>query len=47
MLGRASVQTTERRIGSKQKLLDAVNDRLGISDGSDSARQGQDAAVSS
>ena len=26
-----SVQTTERYIGSKQKLQDAVNDRLGIS----------------
>jgi site-specific recombinase XerC len=30
-LGHASVQTTERYIGSKQKLQDAVNDRLGIS----------------
>jgi len=29
-LGHASVQTTERYIGSKQKLQDAVNDRLGI-----------------
>jgi|HubBroStandDraft_4_1064222.scaffolds.fasta_scaffold78114_3 hypothetical protein len=27
--GHASVQTTERYIGSKQKLQDAVNDRLG------------------
>jgi hypothetical protein len=25
------VQTTERYIGSKQKLQDAVNDRIGIS----------------
>ena len=31
LLGHASVQTTERYIGSKQKFLDAVNDRLGIS----------------
>src|SRR5271157_681615 len=31
LLGHASVQTTERYIGSKQKLQDAVNDRLGIS----------------
>ena len=29
LLGHASVQTTERYIGSKQKLQDAVNDRLG------------------
>ena len=31
LLGHASVQTTERYIGCKQKLRDAVNDRLGIS----------------
>jgi integrase len=31
LLGHASVQTTERYIGSKQKLLDAVNDRFEIS----------------
>ena len=31
LLGHASVQTTERYIGSKQKIQDAVNDRLGIS----------------
>jgi hypothetical protein len=31
------VQTTERYIGSKQKLQDAVNDRLGISVTSDAA----------
>ena len=37
LLGHASVQTTERYIGSKQKLQDAVNDRLGISIGSDIA----------
>lgn len=37
LLGHASVQTTERYIGSKQKLQDAVNDRLGISVASDSA----------
>jgi integrase len=30
LLGHASVQTTERYIDSKQKLQDAVNDRLGI-----------------
>ena len=37
LLGHASVQTTERYIGSKQKLQDAVNDRLGISAASDTA----------
>jgi integrase len=37
LLGQASVQTTERYIGSKQKLQDAVNDRLGISIASDAA----------
>src|SRR5450759_2967699 len=37
LLGHASVQTTERYIGSKQKLQDAVNDRLGISVASDTA----------
>jgi integrase len=33
LLGHASVQTTERYLGSKQKLQDAVavNDRLGVS----------------
>jgi len=31
------VQTTEGYIGSKQKLQDAVNDRLGISVASDTA----------
>src|SRR5579863_9558431 len=31
LLGHASVQTTERYIGSKQQFQDAVNDRLGIS----------------
>ena len=31
LLGHASVQTTERYIGCKQKLQDAVNDRFGIS----------------
>jgi len=30
LLGHASVQTTERDIRRKQKLQDAVNDRLGI-----------------
>jgi len=37
LLGPASVQTTERYIGSKQKLQDAVNDHLGISVVSNSA----------
>jgi hypothetical protein len=31
LLGHASVQIKERYTGSKQKLQDAVNDRLGIS----------------
>ena len=30
LLGHASVQTTERYIGCKQKLREAVNDRFGI-----------------
>src|SRR5713226_2468743 len=37
LLGHASVQTTERYIGSKQKLQDAVNDRLEISVASETA----------
>jgi integrase len=37
LLGHASVQTTERYIGSKQKLQDAVNDRFGISVASETA----------
>jgi site-specific recombinase XerD len=37
LLGHASVQTTERYIGSKQKLQDAVNDHLGISVASNTA----------
>jgi site-specific recombinase XerD len=37
LLGHASVETTERYIGSKQKLQDAVNDRLGISVAFDTA----------
>ena len=37
LLGHASVQTTERYIGSKQKLHDAVNDRFGISVASETA----------
>jgi len=37
LLGHVSVQTTERYIGSKQKLQDAVNDRLGISVAFDTA----------
>jgi len=30
LLGHVSVQTTERCLGSKQKIRDAVNDRIGI-----------------
>jgi hypothetical protein len=30
LLGQVSVQTTERYLGSKQKIRDAVNDRIGI-----------------
>ena len=30
LLGHASVETTERYLGCKQKLRDAVNDHLGI-----------------
>jgi hypothetical protein len=37
LLDHASVQTTEGYIGSKQKLQDAVNDRLGISVACDTA----------
>ena len=37
LLGHASVQTTERYIGSKQKLHNAVNDRFEISVVSDIA----------
>jgi integrase len=37
LLGHASVQTTERYIGNKQKFQDAVNDRLGISVACDTA----------
>src|SRR5580692_2843557 len=37
LLGHASVQTTERYVGSEQNLQDAVNDRLGISVAYDAA----------
>ena len=37
LLGHASVQTTERYIGCKQKLKEAVDDRFGISVASDAA----------
>jgi len=37
LLGHASVQTTERYIGCKQKLKEAVNDRFEISVASDTA----------
>jgi integrase len=30
LLGHVSIQTTERYLGCKQKLRNAVNDRLGI-----------------
>jgi len=30
LLGHVSVQTTERYLGCKQKIRDAVNDRIGI-----------------
>jgi integrase len=30
LLGHASVQTTERYLGCKQKLYEAVNDRIGL-----------------
>src|SRR5262245_54616609 len=30
LLGHVSVQTTERYLGSKQRLREAVNDRIGI-----------------
>jgi hypothetical protein len=32
LLGHASVQTTERYLGCKQKLRHAVNDNLGLED---------------
>jgi site-specific recombinase XerD len=30
LLGHVSIQTAERHLGCKQKLRDAVNDRMGI-----------------
>jgi site-specific recombinase XerD len=30
LLGHVSVQTTERYLGSKQKIKDAVNDHIGV-----------------
>jgi integrase len=30
LLGHVSVQTTERYLGSKQRIRNAVNDRIGI-----------------
>ena len=30
LLGHVSVQTTERYLGSKQKIKDAVNDNIGV-----------------
>ena len=30
LLGHVSIQTTERYLGCKQKVRDAVNDRMGI-----------------
>jgi hypothetical protein len=32
LLGHASVQTTERYLGCKQRLSQAVNDNLGLED---------------
>src|SRR5215831_2546741 len=32
LLGHASIQTTERYLGSRQNLKEAVNDRLGLDD---------------
>ena len=32
LLGHASVQTTERYLGCKQRLRNAVNDRIGLDD---------------
>ena len=32
LLGHASVETTERYLGCKQKLSHAVNDKLGLED---------------
>jgi integrase len=32
LLGHASVQTTERYLGRKQRLSQAVNDNLGLED---------------
>ena len=32
LLGHASIQTTERYLGSRQNLKEAVNDRLGLED---------------
>ena len=34
LLGHVSVQTTERYLGCKQKIRNAINDRLGIEPGS-------------
>jgi len=32
LLGHASIETTEKRLGCKQKLRHAVNDTIGIED---------------
>ena len=32
LLGHSSIQTTERYLGSKQNLKEAVNDKLGLED---------------
>ena len=45
LLGHASVQTTERYIGCKQKLKKAVNDRFGISVASDAAYEVWELAI--
>ena len=46
LLGHASVRTTERYIGSKQKLQDPVNDHFEISISSDTAQKSSAPLVS-
>ena len=41
LLGHVSVQTTERYLGCKQRLREAVNDRIGIEPTTDSSRRGR------
>src|SRR5256885_16714272 len=46
LLGHASIQTTEKYLGSKLNLVDAVNDGLGLlgDEGNDSEEQGREGA---